>query len=320
MKKYGFTLIELLGVIILLGVIGLIAIPSITNLIKDSKQKLYNAQVTMIKKVAKDWSIENLDQLSESNTVYLSLSTLINEGYIEQNDIIDPRNNKNIMDGCILITYNPTYEKYEYEYNESSCSLIELPYSDSSGAQIPEIAGAMIPVIYNGTNWVKADTTKKWYDYNLKEWANAVTVTSINRTTHLNAGPGAIIPMSDINTMWVWIPRYKYAIPTGTGARSINIIFESKDTIKSTGNAIDTNYRTHPAFTFGSSELSGIWVGKFETTGTVASPTILPDTISLGAANLKTIYDSSRTIENNNNYGFGNEVDIHLAKNSEWGA
>ncbi|MDD4809188.1 MAG: prepilin-type N-terminal cleavage/methylation domain-containing protein, partial [Bacilli bacterium] len=216
MKKYGFTLIELLGVIILLGIVGLIVIPSITNLINDSKQKLYNAQVTMIKKVAKEWSIENLDQLSESNTVLLDLSTLIIGGYIDQNDVMDPRNNKNIMNGCILITYNHSYSQYDYEYNENKCSTIAIPYTDLSGASIPELTEGMIPVIYNGTNWVKADTTKKWYDYNLKEWANAVTVTSINRTTHLNAGPGAIIPMSDINTMWVWIPRYKYAIPTGT--------------------------------------------------------------------------------------------------------
>ncbi|MDD4808416.1 MAG: hypothetical protein PHP12_00005, partial [Bacilli bacterium] len=102
--------------------------------------------------------------------------------------------------------------------------------------------------------------------------------------------------------------------------RSINIIFESKDTIKSTGNAIDTNYRTHPAFTFGSTEVSGMWVGKFETTGTIAIPTILPNNISLDEQNLKAMYDASRAMENNNIYGFDVDGNIHMAKDSEWGA
>ena len=43
-------------------------------------------------------------------------------------------------------------------------------------------------------------------------WANAVTVSETNRQTYLNADAGTTIPMSDINTMWVWVPRYKYTM------------------------------------------------------------------------------------------------------------
>ncbi len=39
MRKKGFTLIELLAVILILGIIALIAIPIITNIIKESKEK-----------------------------------------------------------------------------------------------------------------------------------------------------------------------------------------------------------------------------------------------------------------------------------------
>ena len=48
MKK-GFTLVELLAVIILLGVIGLIVVPSITKTINNSKEDLYNDQIGKIK-------------------------------------------------------------------------------------------------------------------------------------------------------------------------------------------------------------------------------------------------------------------------------
>ncbi|MEG2283843.1 MAG: hypothetical protein RSB99_04365, partial [Bacilli bacterium] len=68
----------------------------------------------------------------------------------------------------------------------------------------------MIPVVWNGSNWVKADTTAKWYDYKTQMWANAVTVTETNRNSLKNSAAGTVIPMSDINTMWVWIPKYEY--------------------------------------------------------------------------------------------------------------
>jgi hypothetical protein len=122
--------------------------------------------------------------------------------------------------------------------------------------------------------------------------------------------------------MWVWIPRYKYAIPANTGTleRSINIIFESKTTDKSPGNAIDTNYRTHPAFTFGTTEVSGIWIGKFETTGNETTPTIKPNVTSLKGKNVSTQFMTAQKFSNITVYGFGNDGDIHMAKDSEWGA
>ncbi len=120
-KKQGFTLIELLGVIILIGIIGLIAIPSITTLIKNSKERLYDSQVLIIESKAKDWSIENVDKLSETRCTCLSLEELISSGYIEQSEIIDPRNSNNKMNGCINIGYNEEYSKYEYTYEEITC-------------------------------------------------------------------------------------------------------------------------------------------------------------------------------------------------------
>ena len=85
---------------------------------------------------------------------------------------------------------------------------------DTSGANPPSLLSNMIPVYYDEINsvWKKADssTSSGWYNYNNKMWANAVTVTSTNRDTYLNANVGTTIPMDDINTMWVWIPRYTY--------------------------------------------------------------------------------------------------------------
>ncbi len=90
---------------------------------------------------------------------------------------------------------------------------------DNSGANEPVLDEGMIPVYYDeisGT-WKKADETNKnekykWYDYNNKMWANSVTVSSTNRSKYLSAENGTEIPMDDILTMQVWIPRYKYKV------------------------------------------------------------------------------------------------------------
>ena len=88
---------------------------------------------------------------------------------------------------------------------------------DTSGANTPDLVQGLIPVMYDGSKWVKADSsnsnsTYQWYDYDNKLWANAVLVTNTNRSTYQNANPGTTIVESDILAFYVWIPRYKYKV------------------------------------------------------------------------------------------------------------
>ena len=119
---------------------------------------------------------------------------------------------------------------------------------------------------------------------------------------------------------------------TPTGAKSIDIKFESKDAVKSTGDAVN-EYLTHPAFNFGGTELNGIWVGKFETTGTADEPTVLPDVTSLTTQStsnqLKTSLkfaggnlssNGSISFSGNSTYGLTTNTNSHMMKNREWGA
>ena len=102
-----------------------------------------------------------------------------------------------------------------------------------------------------------------------------------------------------------------------TGPREIDIVFGDKTTTKQNGDAIDT-YHTHPAFTFGSDELNGIWIGKFETTGSASVPTIKGNNASLVSQNVSTQFSTAQKL-GTSTYGSTSKVDSHMMKNSEWG-
>ena len=193
--------------------------------------------------------------------------------------------------------------------------------TDTSGANTPNISSGMIPVVYDYGKeaFVKADTSN-WYNYNNKEWANIV----ILKDKNINYNAEEIIPESNVDGYFVWIPRYKYQIfnlgnyngyingkPSTSTEQEIKIVFESKSTSKSTGNVVGS-YLTHPAFTLGTEELDGIWVAKYETSGSTTDINVLPNVESLRNINVKTMFDLA--------YNYERAMDSHMMKNTEWGA
>ena len=163
--------------------------------------------------------------------------------------------------------------------------------------------------------------------------------------------------MADIETMWVWIPRYSYSIGSEDGTNyygkqgdyldstptvalpgEIDIKFVDKTT-KDRGTAKylvsegSNNWYTPDAFTFGNEELSGIWVGKFETSSsdpslgyggentTSLDPMIKPNVTSWRGINVSNIYQVGLKLSLvGNRYGFSENMNSHAMRNDEWGA
>jgi len=224
--------------------------------------------------------------------------------------------------------------------------------NQKDGANTPVLASNMIPVYYDDSKnvWKCADKDNKdsltrWYNYDYKMWANAVTInysdSSIknkyfNSDGTLKIKPGEEVLMDDITTMWVWIPRFNTTTPsnynggTQTQPNAIDVTFVKQNEV-----ALD-------AFTFGNKELSGFWYGKFEVGHiTLASSStndslgctneicsnangiiIKPNVTSLARSNVSNFFYASRSMEQaNNSFGFvSTEVDTHMSKNNEWGA
>lgn len=222
----------------------------------------------------------------------------------------------------------------------------------------PNLTEGMIPVVYNSSTnkWIKADvsnldSTYYWYEYSIGKWANMVLVTSQNRSPYEQADVGTTISDDDILGHFVWIPRYKYKVwniekQAGTDTydaqnTGIEIIFENNtETTGTITCTYDTSitpvndgqlsevcygnndeYYTHPAFTFGTSELTGFWTAKFETTGSSSEPTILPNKSPVNDLSISSLFNVSKLIKSNTTYGLNStDVDSHMIRNTEWGA
>ena len=203
------------------------------------------------------------------------------------------------------------------QQNACNPSAVEEPNA-------PVLAEGMIPIKYDGTNWVKA-STNDWYNYENKEWANAVMVTSGTRDTYMSATADTTVSEEDILAYYVWIPRYKYQLfnvySTTMDPIEIQVEFEDGIPTKSSGTA-NGQWLTHPAFTFGTDELKGIWVGKFSTTGSAEAPTSKPNLLPLTNQNVSSQFTTSQmfgTTTYLTSTG-ASEVDAHMMKNIEWGA
>ena len=120
--KKGFTLVELMGVIVILGVIALIAIPTIDRQLKEGKEELSQAQLDNIKAAAELWASDNPNDMPQNGEeCYLKYSTLVNSGYADKN-LKEISSNTDIVDNKlkIKISKDNTYNKYTYtvEFNK----------------------------------------------------------------------------------------------------------------------------------------------------------------------------------------------------------
>lgn len=305
-------------------------------------------------------TIEDIvNEIGRENISY----SYLKEGELQTGKLSDEIiENENLEAGqsiTITITLNSdTSKKYQGKIKVSTEEIM-LGYCRNikTTPNPPELVGDMIPVIYDeeSNNWKKAKTESgEWYDYNNRKWANAITINeSTKREEYKNASIGTIIDINDINTFFVWIPRYSYTLGNKYGCKTsgasdpalltpggFDIKFVSRD-ITDTGSGQYTgnnpeNYYTPSSFCFGDTcdeeekrnqsgnvELSGIWISKFEITGTIDNISSVPNTPSI-RQNISTLFNSIKNEMNKENaatkYGFNGNYDTHLIKNTEWGA
>ena len=209
----------------------------------------------------------------------------------------------------------------------------------------PKLEEPLIPVTIEDDGTVKkADLTSKWYSYEEKRWANAVILKNENK----EYVSGEIIPEEEIESYFVWIPKYSYKLwdlgnytsnteIDASKVHSIEIRFGTTNTSDSvsgecttpgisgeSGNCEVGDYMTHPAFL--AFNTTGIWVGKFETgyDGATSTSEAQNNTTEVDKVIVKPNVYSWRSIQVANaftvSYNYQRELDFHMMKNTEWGA
>ena len=202
--------------------------------------------------------------------------------------------------------------------------------------------GGLTAIKYDGTSWIVTDTTNadnSWYNY------VAQTGTNDGKTSNW-----ANARSTDGNAYFVWIPRYAYKItyfdtePHANAYRTnkstegiigysnIEGIISVEDGIEKlvtgseptnlTGRVQTSQYADyipHPAFQFGEETTgtkAGIWVGKFESSGSISEVKIIPNTNSLRSIKVGDIFTACQGVKTK----YSLTSDSHMMKNIEWGA
>ncbi|MDR1197071.1 MAG: hypothetical protein LBL08_02245, partial [Candidatus Nomurabacteria bacterium] len=197
-----------------------------------------------------------------------------------------------------------------------------------------------------------SNINNQWYNYSKKYWANAVTVTPASLSTYQNT-TDVTVSESHILGYWVYIPRYRYQIqrysalgdPPIEKPMAFNIQFENKNTPNYQKAIPEQNndWATHPAFSFGDeddptpTELNGLWVAKFEATGTATAPTVKPNTTALTYQTIGAQFGTSINISQNpdgaaggntitaqnagqNTHNLTGRTQSRMLRNTDWGA
>ena len=218
-------------------------------------------------------------------------------------------------------------ELYEKTVSDSSCKSVTAP----------NLGSGLVPVTIENDGTIKyADTSKSWYNYCDKIWANAVILED-----GASYSVGDTISEADIQSYFVWIPKYKYKLwnvdTPIEKVHEIEIVFDETNTTDvegvscktpmtsgESGNCKNGEYMTHPAFI--SMGVNGFWVGKYETgyrgatsvataqvNGSDSSKIIVkPNVYSWRGITVKNIFETS--------YNYQRNLDSHMMKNTEWGA
>ena len=386
-NKKGFTLVELMTTVSLISIIAILLI-RLTITLKtiyidgDMKTTLLTKQGTMTDKIYKDLKEKDLSSLTSCG------ENCVNFNYIDGTKKFKINESKKLItygnysiklgDGSYFGTsyidkydgdvgdvlsikipiYNRmtkgdygiyiTYQKDNIEFDNSIIfSISENIYEEKilNGAY-PVYSDNLIPVtIENNGKVRKADISSKWYSYEDKKWANAVV---LKENTSYNKGDE--IPESNIESYFVWIPKYSYKLfdlgnynnvinekPTKSNNKTISIKFgieNTKDsnngecttplTAGATGNCKVGDYMTHPAFI--SMNTNGLWVAKYETgyDGATTKNEAQQNSSDSSKIIIKPNVFSWRNINAKNaftvSYNYLRSNDSHMMKNTEWGA
>lgn len=102
--KRGFTLIELMAVIVVLGIVAVIVMPTIDRFVRKAQYASYDVQIDAIIDGAKNWTVDNTNRIPDNNneTISIYLSELKNGGFVRE-DLINPLTDQSFSNNTLIV-------------------------------------------------------------------------------------------------------------------------------------------------------------------------------------------------------------------------
>ena len=303
--------------------------PDVKLILKEDIIKLNSAEFTL--------STTNISEYGLKHYKY----KIYKANEQEPVDFIEYNNNKLVIDNLFENTdYVLKVKAVDNDYRESNIVTYKFKTLSAVKANKPIISGGMIPIKYVNNNWqICKETDKEWYDYDNKKAANVMLSDGMYKDKN---AVGQIVEDENLGSMFVWVPRYAYSINNYKVAKNAqgitqnitDVTFLKNKTNIGMENGVEVTYPkdydvnkvvvgsktpkiVHPAFTFGTKELSGMWVAKFEASNELK---VLPNKIAWTNIQIGDAFSNCYNMKNDTKYGLPTNVNTHLMKNSEWGA
>lgn len=151
MKSAGkaFTLAEVLGVVVIIGILLILIVPTILNRLTSSKNVAHNAGENIVFDAASQHISENPEDYppGKAGRYCISIRTLVDEGKLV-NPVKDPSTGDDISDKSVMVTvYSAGTSDYEIREGDDCDRLSSLPMID-------------FEVTPKGSSWVPKRTVK----------------------------------------------------------------------------------------------------------------------------------------------------------------
>ena len=370
-NKRGITLIALVITIIVLLILAGISI----NLLAGDNNTINKAEEAKTKTII----------AKEQEGVNISYSACQADNLVSRNVTAEELEQEMIRNGYdvtvredeinLIVTYNDTKHEYTIDQKEKEQ---ETPPTTKEPEMSPEPEGGgvkfdprygVIEVKFlrqntyytsNTANPPKIDESNGMklvkFNEDTKEWIDGeeynYTPSSGANDEKSSKWANAKVTVGDIDSYFVWIPRYAYKITyfdtrahrdayraDRTKTTGIVGYSDSRGMVDASGKKIDgipsytsidvgDYYAIHPAFTSdaeiggGFGELEGIWVGKYETSNSSSTASSIGYSGAKVVPNVKSPLYRYSLIEDmyTNAKSYQSNLYSHMLKNSEWGA
>jgi len=123
-REKGFTLTELLAVLVVLALIAVIAYPIVTRTINNSRKKAQVAQYKEVREQARKYAATSL-----TSDECVTIEMIKQAGFLDKGTIKDPRDGTEI-NGAFMVTWNTTYNQFEYLYYVSPTCTGATKYTE----------------------------------------------------------------------------------------------------------------------------------------------------------------------------------------------